>query len=160
MRASHNPTATAKTIIDGFVHTGDIACRDEGWNIYIVDRLKELIKAKGFQVAPAELEGLLLQHPLLADAAVIGKPDERSGEVPVAFVVKKAVVAAAAAAASGTKPPVLPEVTEDDVKKFISSKVAEYKQLGPVIFVDAIPKSAAGKIFRRVLKEKLRAPTS
>ena len=99
-------------------------------------------------MAPAELEGLLLQHPLLADAAVIGKPDERSGEVPVAFVVKKAVVAAAAAAASGTKPPVLPEVTEDDVKKFISSKVAEYKQLGQVIFVDAIPKSAAGKILR------------
>ena len=113
----YNPTATAKTIIDGFVHAGDIAWRDDVGNVYIVDRLKELIKAKGFQVAPAELEGLLLltliglllQHPLLADAAVIRKPDERSGEVLVAFVIKRAVVAAAAAAASGTKPPVLPE---------------------------------------------------
>jgi len=87
-------------------------------------------QGQGFQVAPADLGLLLLQHPLLADAAaVIWKPDERSGEVPVAFVVKKAIVAAAAAASSGTKSSVLPEVTEGDVKKFISS---EYKKLGQV----------------------------
>lgn len=139
----NNPTATADTIDkDGWLHTGDIGWRDEEGNYYIVDRLKELIKCKGYQVAPAELEGLLLQCPGLADAAVVAKKDDRSGEVPVAFVVRK----------QGDSSP-----TEDEVKAFISSKVAEYKQLAQVQFIAAIPKSASGKILRKDLKKLLEA---
>lgn len=143
----NNPTATSKTIIDGWLHTGDVAWYDERGNFYLVDRVKELIKSKGFQVAPAELEGLLLQHPDIADCAVIAKNDERSGEVPVAFVVRKT-----------TGPPTAPvpvTVDKENIKAFISTKVAEYKQLADVIFVDVIPKSAAGKILRRELKARL-----
>lgn len=145
----NNPSATAKTIIDGFVHTGDVAWRDEDGYVYIVDRLKELIKSKGFQVAPAELEGLLLQHPLIMDAAVVGRSDERAGEVPVAFVVKRTM---AIGNAPGAQP--LAELTAEDVKRFIGDKVAEYKQLADVVFIEAIPKSASGKILRRLLRDK------
>lgn len=148
----NNLEATKKTIIDGFVHTGDVAWRDEDGYVYIVDRLKELIKSKGFQVAPAELEGLLLQHPLIMDAAVVGRTDARAGEVPVAFVVKKT---APIGNAPGSQE--LTAVTEQEVKDWVADKVAEYKQLANVIFVDAIPKSAAGKILRRLLKDKAEA---
>lgn len=110
---------------------------DSDGHVYIVDRLKELIKVKGLQVAPAELEGILLSHPMIADAAVVGVADEWAGEVPKAFVVGK----------SG-------DVSEKDVQEFVSSKVAEHKQLkGGVVFLDAIPKSPSGKILRRFLKE-------
>lgn len=84
----NRPDATKDTIDpDGFLHTGDIAYYDEDEHIFVVDRLKELIKVKGFQVPPAELEALLLEHPNIADVAVIGIPDERAGELPKAFVV-------------------------------------------------------------------------
>ena len=134
----NNPEATAETLDeDGWLHTGDIARIDGDGHVYIVDRLKELIKVKGFQVAPAELEALLLDHPQITDAAVVGRPDEESGEVPLAFVV--------AASDSG--------LDEDGVKAYVAEHTATYKHLGKVRFVEAIPKSASGKILRRELRE-------
>ena len=135
----NNPEATASTLdADGWLHTGDIGHIDEHGHLHVVDRLKELIKYKGFQVAPAELEALLLTHPDVADAAVIGVPDEEAGELPVAFVV--------------TKPDRNP--TEAEVRDFVAGQVATYKQLHRVTFVDAVPKSASGKILRRVLRDQ------
>ncbi len=134
----NNPAATAATIdTDGWLHTGDIARVDDGGNFYIVDRLKELIKYKGFQVAPAELEALLLTHPDVADAAVIGMPDAEAGELPKAFIVRKAGVAVAA----------------DALRAFVAGHVATYKQIHAVEFLDAIPKSPSGKILRRLLRD-------
>jgi len=137
----NNPNATNNTIDkDGFLHTGDIAYVDKDGNYYIVDRLKELIKYKGFQVAPAELEKLLLTHPDVADVAVIGKPDLEAGELPTAFIVLKKGHTA----------------YEKDLSSFVDKKVAPHKKLrGGVFIVDAIPKSASGKILRRILKAKL-----
>ena len=110
---------------------------DNNGYFYIVDRLKELIKVKGFQVAPAELEGILLTHPHVADCAVVGIPDNRAGEIPRAFVVRKSN-----------------KVSEKELDSFMSSKVSEYKQLkGGVWFVDSIPKSPSGKILRRLLRD-------
>jgi long-chain acyl-CoA synthetase len=127
------PEATADTIKGGWLHTGDIARVDGDGYFYIVDRKKELIKYKGFQVAPAELEGLLTEHPAISDAAVIGIPDAEAGEAPKAFVVTSGALTAA------------------EVKEFVSERVASYKRLAEVEFVDAIPKSASGKILRRLL---------
>lgn len=133
-----NKAATASTIdSQGWIHTGDIATVDENGNFFIVDRLKELIKVKGFQVAPAELEAILQGHPSLADAAVIPVPDEIAGELPKAFVVLKAEE----------------KVSEDEVKAYVAEKVEKYKRLGYVEFVKSIPKSASGKILRRILKK-------
>ncbi|KAL1459655.1 hypothetical protein WDU94_011614, partial [Cyamophila willieti] len=138
----HNTRETANTIDkEGWLHTGDIGYYDEHNNLYIVDRLKELIKVKGFQVAPAELETLLLNHTDIADAAVIGKPDELCGEVPLAFVVKKPQS----------------NVTSNDIQAYIEKLVSPQKRLrGGVVFVDAIPKNASGKILRRVLREGIK----
>jgi 4-coumarate--CoA ligase len=134
----NNPEATAATIDDeGWLHTGDIGHVDEDGHLFIVDRLKELIKYKGFQVAPAELEAMLLTHPAVADAAVIGRPDDEAGEIPVAFVVLK----------EGQ------QATADEIRAFVAGQVATYKQLGDVTFIDAVPKSASGKILRRVLRD-------
>ena len=136
----HQPDATAATIDpDGWLHTGDVARVDERGDLRIVDRVKELIKYNGYQVAPAELEGLLLNHPAIADAAVIGVPDEEAGEIPKACVV-----------ASGP-------LTPEDVIAFVAERVAPYKKLRAVEFVDEIPRSPSGKILRRVLKERERA---
>ena len=135
----NNPDATAKTVDgDGWLHTGDIGVMDDDGYLTVVDRLKELIKVKGFQVAPAELESILLKHPKIADVAVIPVADEDSGEVPKAIVVKR------------------DDLTEDEVKAFIEPKVAHYKRIRHVAFVDAIPKSPSGKILRRVLVERER----
>jgi acyl-CoA synthetase (AMP-forming)/AMP-acid ligase II len=134
----NNSEATAATIdADGWLHTGDIGHIDADGHLYVVDRLKELIKYKGFQVPPAELEALLLTHPHVADAAVVGKPDDEAGELPVGYVVLK----------PGS------DATSDDVRAFVAERVATYKRLAEVHFVDAIPKSASGKILRRMLKE-------
>jgi acyl-CoA synthetase (AMP-forming)/AMP-acid ligase II len=131
--------ATRQTIdADGFLHTGDIASVDSDGVLYIVDRLKELIKYKGYQVAPAELEALLLTHPGIADAAVIGIPHEESGEAPKAFVVRSPGSA----------------VTEDEVMAFVSEHVAPYKKVRSVEFVEAVPKSSSGKILRKDLKAR------
>jgi acyl-CoA synthetase (AMP-forming)/AMP-acid ligase II len=136
----NNPEATARTIDpDGWLHTGDIARVDEHGSVRIVDRVKELIKYKGYQVAPAELEGLLLTHPAIADAAVIGLPDEEAGEVPKAFVVP-----------SGP-------LTPEEVSAFVAEHVAPYKKVRAVELVDEIPKSPSGKVLRRVLIDRERA---
>ena len=134
----NNPTATANTLVEGgWLRTGDIGHVDADGHVYVVDRLKELIKYKGFQVPPAELEALLLTHPSVADAAVIGRPDDEAGEVPVGYVVLR----------EGH------EASEDEIKDFVADQVAHYKRLQEVRFVDAIPKSASGKILRRVLRD-------
>lgn len=135
------PEATAQTVDeDGWLHTGDVARVDEDGFFFIVDRAKELIKYKAFQVAPAELEALLLTHRSVADAAVIPSPDDEAGEVPKAFVVVK----------EGHG------LTEDEVLDFVAERVAPYKKVRRVEFVSQIPKSPSGKILRRLLVEKER----
>ena len=137
-----DPGATAETITDGWLHTGDIARVDEKGDFYIVDRLKELIKYKGYQVAPAELEAVLLTHPDVLDAAVIAMPDPTAGEAPKAFVVARRELDPAALMA------------------WVAERVAPYKKLRAVDFVAEIPKSPAGKILRRVLKAQEEASRS
>jgi 4-coumarate--CoA ligase len=138
----NNDEATAITIDqDGYLHTGDIGHVDEHGHYYIVDRLKELIKYKGFQVAPAELEALLLTHEAVADVAVIPVPDEEAGEIPKAFVVLRPET----------------EASKEDLQGFVASQVATYKQVRELDFVKTIPKSASGKILRRILKDEERA---
>jgi acyl-CoA synthetase (AMP-forming)/AMP-acid ligase II len=136
----NNEEATKHTVDDdGYLHTGDIGYVDQDGYFYIVDRLKELIKYKGFQVPPAELEAVLLSHPAIADAAVIGVADEEAGELPKAFVVK-----------SG-------EVDEAEVMEYVAGHVSPQKKIRIVEFIDEIPKSASGKILRRVLVDQERA---
>ncbi|WP_040004419.1 AMP-binding protein [Gordonia alkanivorans] len=134
----NNEQATAETIdADGFLHTGDLAQIDPTGCVYIVDRLKELIKYKGYQVPPAELEALLLTNPKIADTAVIGVVEEETGEeIPKAFVVRQPDA----------------ELTEEDVIEFVAAKVAPHKKVRAVEFIEAIPKSAAGKILRKDLR--------
>ncbi|MEA2433658.1 MAG: hypothetical protein QOG54_1115 [Actinomycetota bacterium] len=136
----NNPDATAHTIDeDGWLHTGDIGYVDSDGFFFLVDRLKELIKYKGFQVPPAELEAVLLSHPSIADCAVIPVPDEEAGEIPKAYVVLKE------------------EISADDIMAFVAERVAPHKKIRLVEFTDEIPKSASGKILRRVLVDKERA---
>jgi acyl-CoA synthetase (AMP-forming)/AMP-acid ligase II len=132
-----NEQATREIIDDqGWLHTGDLAQVDARGCVYIVDRLKELIKYKGYQVPPAELEAVLLTHPSIADAAVIGVKDDNGEEEPKAFVVKQL----------GT------ELTADEVIDFVAGQVAPYKKVRQVEFIDAIPKSTSGKILRKDLR--------
>jgi 4-coumarate--CoA ligase len=139
----NNAGATAATIDDdGWLHTGDIGHVDADGYWFIVDRVKELIKVKGFQVPPAELEALLITHPAVADVAVIGVPDEEAGERPKAFVVLKPGV----------------ETTEADLQAFVADHVASYKRISEVAFVDAIPKSPSGQILRRLLRDGSHQP--
>jgi acyl-CoA synthetase (AMP-forming)/AMP-acid ligase II len=135
-----DPEATAAAIDgDGWLHTGDIVTVDsDGW-YRVTDRIKELIKYKGYQVAPAELEDVLLAHPAVADAAVVRSPDEAAGEVPKAFVVRK----------PGTDP-----VDAQELMTWVADRVAPYKRVRRVEFTDSIPKSATGKILRRHLIER------
>lgn len=137
------PDKTAECLSnDGWLRTGDVAHYDEDGFFYITDRLKELIKVRGFQVAPAELEALLLTNEHVQDAAVIPVVDEKSGELPRAYVVRKDNEEA------GSK-------TEHDIEDWVKERVAPYKKLaGGVIFIDAIPKSASGKILRRLLVDQ------
>ena len=131
--------ATARTLdADGWLHTGDIGHVDGDGYLYCVDRLKELIKYRGYQVPPAELEAVLLQHPAVGDAAVIPSPDEVAGEVPKAFVVKAG------------------DVTEGELMSWVSSRVPSFKKVRRVEFIEEIPRSASGKILRRVLVERER----
>ncbi|CAN8270344.1 unnamed protein product [Cochlearia groenlandica] len=136
----NDPEATARTIDkEGWLHTGDIGFVDEDDEIFIVDRLKELIKFKGYQVAPAELEALLITHPYIEDAAVVAMKDEVADEVPVAFVVRS----------EGSK------LNEDDVKSYVNKQVVHYKRIKMVYFIEAIPKAVSGKILRKELRAKL-----
>ncbi|KAH8292348.1 hypothetical protein KR054_008611 [Drosophila jambulina] len=137
--------STQTAIKDGWLHTGDIGYYDDDFEFFIVDRIKELIKYKGFQVPPAEIEALLLTHEKIKDAAVIGKPDEEAGELPLAFVVKQANV----------------KLTENEVIQFVNDHASPAKRLrGGVIFVDEIPKNPSGKILRRILRDMLKKPKS
>ncbi|ALC45981.1 CG6178 [Drosophila busckii] len=137
--------STQTAIKDGWLHTGDIGYFDDDFEFFIVDRIKELIKYKGFQVPPAEIEALLLTHDDIKDVAVIGRPDEEAGELPMAFVVKQAKV----------------QLTEEDVIKFVHERASPAKRLrGGVIFVDEIPKNPSGKILRRILRDMLKKPKS
>lgn len=140
----NNPDATKSTIDEnGWLHTGDIGYIDEDGMFFIVDRLKELIKYKGFQVAPAELEALLLTHPSIADAAVIPVADEEAGEIPKAFIVLKTGI----------------EISEGGIMEWVAEHVSPQKRIRKLEFVDTIPKSLSGKILRRVLVEKERSKT-
>ena len=140
----NNPKATSQTITnEGWLHTGDIGRVKDG-HLYVVDRVKELIKYKGHQVAPAELEGLLLLHPSVEDAAVIGIKDDVGGEVPRAFVVLKHGVNNIADAEA-----------KESVKRFVDDRVNPLSRLrGGVEIIDAIPKAASGKILRRTLRDR------
>jgi acyl-CoA synthetase (AMP-forming)/AMP-acid ligase II len=138
----NNDQATRNSIdAEGFFHTGDIGHIDDHDRYFIVDRLKELIKYKGFQVAPAELEALLLSHPNIADVAVIGVRDDEGEEVPKAFVVLKE-----------------PQDT-DEIIEFVATRVAPHKKIRRIEVVDQIPKSPTGKILRRVLRDREKAAT-
>ena len=135
-----DPEATAATIdADGWLHTGDVGRADEDGYVVLVDRVKELIKYKGYQVAPAELEAILVEHPAVADAAVVARPDEEAGEVPQAYV-----------ALAG-------DATPEEIMAFVSERVAPYKKLRALDIVDEIPKSASGKVLRRVLADRARS---
>jgi acyl-CoA synthetase (AMP-forming)/AMP-acid ligase II len=130
----NNPEATSRTLdSDGWLHSGDVARVDADGYFTIVDRLKELIKFKGYQVAPAELEAVLVGHPAVTDAAVIPMHDDEAGEVPKAFVVLAAPVGA------------------DELIAYVGARVAPYKRIRQVEVIDAIPKSSSGKILRREL---------
>jgi acyl-CoA synthetase (AMP-forming)/AMP-acid ligase II len=133
------PEATAATLVDGWLRTGDVARVEPGGAFFIVDRVKELIKYKGYQVAPAELEAVLLGHPEISDAAVVGIPSGAVGEIPKAYVVTKR------------------ELTPSDVLDYVAERVAPYKKLRDVEFVTSIPRSPSGKILRRVLRDAARA---
>jgi acyl-CoA synthetase (AMP-forming)/AMP-acid ligase II len=135
-----NDEATAKTLVgDGWLRTGDIGRVDENGFFYIVDRLKELIKYKGYQVPPAELEAVLVSHPRVKDAGVIGVPMEDGGEAPKACVVTDDGVEA------------------EELMAYVAERVAPYKRIREVEFVDEIPKSASGKILRRLLRDQYSA---
>ena len=128
------PDATAEMVDpDGWVHTGDLGRVDADGNVFVVDRLKELIKVNALQVAPAELEALLATHPAVADCAVVGRPDERRGEVPVAIVVARG------------------EVEGEELMAWMNARVAPHKRLHDVRFADTLPRTPAGKLLRRAL---------
>ncbi|KAI3730818.1 hypothetical protein L1987_61996 [Smallanthus sonchifolius] len=135
-----NEVETAHTIDEhGWLHTGDIGYIDDEGDVFIIDRMKELIKYKGFQVAPAELEGILLGHPSVEDAAVVGLPDKEAGEIPGANVVMSK---------DATE-------SEEDMMKYVADNVAQYKKVRVLHFVDEIPKTPSGKIMRRLIKQKM-----
>jgi len=137
----NNPSATEDMIDnDNWLHSGDIGKADDDGYLYVVDRVKELIKYKGLQVAPAELEGIIQSHPAVADVAVIPSPDEEAGEIPKAFVVVKPDAT----------------LTEDEVIAYVAERVSPQKKVRKVEFIDAIPKVPSGKILRRQLVERER----
>ncbi|GLT80630.1 hypothetical protein SLA2020_520610 [Shorea laevis] len=137
-----NPEATMMTVNkDGWLRTGDIVCFDKDGYIHISDRIKEIIKYRGFQIAPADLEAILISHPEILDAAVTAAIDEERGEIPIAFVVRR----------PGSM------LSEEAVINYVAEQVAPYKKVRKVIFARSIPKSAAGKILRRELKSLLKS---
>jgi acyl-CoA synthetase (AMP-forming)/AMP-acid ligase II len=138
MRGYLNRPADTRAVLDddGWFRSGDIGHADADGHFFIVDRLKELIKYKGLQVPPAELEAVLLSHPAVADAAVVPFADADCGEIPRAFVVRKGAA------------------TAEELMAFVADQVASYKKVRRLEFIDAIPKSASGKILRRLLKDR------
>ena len=137
----HQPEATRLSLEpDGWLHTGDVGYADAQGYLFIVDRVKEIIKYKAYQVAPAELEAVLMTHPGVVDAAVVPVPDPESGEIPKALVVRSAE-----------------DVQPDELLAYVAERVAPYKKVRRIEFVESIPKSASGKILRRLLVERERA---
>jgi 4-coumarate--CoA ligase len=153
-----NPDQTRECLSEqGWLRTGDMAHYDNDGFFYITDRIKELIKVRGHQVAPAELEALLLTHPEVIDAAVIGIHDNYSGELPRAFVIRRRNPDYATTddtdESNKTEESVM--ITESDLYEWVKERVTGYKRLdGGIVFVDTIPKSASGKILRRVLRDQ------
>jgi len=140
MKGYHrNEKATKKTVMKGWLHTGDIAKYQEDGQFFIVDRLKDLIKVKGLQVAPSELEDLIRRCPGVLDVACVGVPDERSGELPRAYIVRKDRF-----------------VLEQPIMDYVAERVAPHKKLGAgVMFVETLPKNQTGKVLRRELKAQV-----
>ncbi|KAI0672316.1 amp dependent CoA ligase [Trametes maxima] len=145
----NNPEATSETFQDGWVVTGDEVYFNERKEIFVVDRIKELIKVRGFQVPPAELEGHLLDHPDVADVCVVGIPDEYSGELPLAFVVPSAP-----AQERLKTDPAAARTVRSAIMKHVADHKTAYKHLVGVEFVDAIPKNPSGKLLRRFLRDR------
>ena len=138
----NQPQANAATFTsDGWMRTGDIGYVDADQHIFLIDRLKEMIKYNALQVAPAELEDIILSHPEVLDVAVVGAPDAAAGEIPMAYGVRK----------DGAR------VYADDIMQFVSGRVAAYKKVRAVEFIAEIPKSPSGKILRRILKDRARS---
>ena len=135
------PEATAEALRDGWLYTGDIGWRDEEGYVTITDRKKELIKYKSLSVAPAQLEAVLLEHPAVADVAVIARPNEEAGEVPKAFVVLR----------TGYE-----KQDRDELMTWVNGQLATYKHVREIEFIEAIPRNPSGKILRRILKEQER----
>ncbi|GMI70819.1 hypothetical protein like AT5G63380 [Hibiscus trionum] len=129
---------------EGWLRTGDLCYINNEGYLFFVDRIKELIKYKGYQVAPAELEQLLNGHPYIVEAAVVPYPDEEAGQVPVAFVVRQ----------PGSK------IDESQIKDFVAKQVSHYKRIRRVMFIDSLPRNASGKVLRKELVIKLLSPTS
>jgi 4-coumarate--CoA ligase len=135
----NQPAANAETLMaDGWMRTGDLGYFESGGHIFLVDRLKELIKYNALQVAPAELEDIIQSHPAVSDAAVVGAPDEAAGEIPMAFVVRRENATLDAA----------------ELMQYVADLVAPHKKIRAVEFIDHIPKSPTGKILRRVLRDR------
>ena len=139
------PEVTAETVRDGWLHTGDIGRMDADGNLYIVDRKKDMIIRGGLNVYPRDVEEVLFEHPAVAEAAVIGRPDPRYGEEVIAFVVLRRDATA----------------TADEILAFCRERLAKYKAPKEVHFLDSLPKSGVGKVVRRELRDRLAeaAPT-
>jgi long-chain acyl-CoA synthetase len=134
-----NPEATAATVRDGWVHTGDLAYQDENRNVYIVDRIKDMIIRGGYNVYPREVEEVLYAHPAIAEAAVLGQPDDVLGEEVTAFIVAKE------------------DVTEEQLTAHCKQHLAEYKVPRIYHFIEALPKNATGKILKAPLRKQIHA---
>jgi len=148
-----NPEATKETFVNGWLRTGDEVKMNRKGEIFVLDRIKEMLKVRGFQVAPAELEGCILDHPDVADTCVVGVPDEYSGELPLAFVVLRFD-----AVSRTQNNPAAAEAIKQSIMKHVADNKAGYKRLaGGVEFVDAIPKNPSGKLLRRVLRDTARS---
>jgi long-chain acyl-CoA synthetase len=137
----NKPQDTADVIRDGWFHTGDVGRRDDRGYVFIVDRKKEFIKYKGFGVGPAEVEAVLCEHPAVADAGVIGKPNDEAGEIPKAFVQLRPNA----------------QATAEELIAFVKERIADYKRVREVEFIDKVPRTASGKILRRELAERERS---
>jgi long-chain acyl-CoA synthetase len=140
----NSPEATADVLRDGWYWSGDIVTRDEAGRYSIVDRRKEMIKFKGFPVAPAEIEAVLMEHPAVRDCGVVGRPDSEAGEIPCAFIVLREGY-------------VESEATEHDICGFVGERLTSYKRPRDLRFVTVVPRNPSGKILRRKLREQLEA---
>jgi long-chain acyl-CoA synthetase len=136
------PQATAAALRDGWYHSGDLVSRDANDFYYVRDRLKEMIKYKGFPIAPAEIEGVLLEHPAVRECGVIGRPDSAAGEIPIAFVALRVGFAESAK-------------LKEELCSFVADRLTSYKQPREVSFLNSVPKTASGKILRRELRAQI-----